>query len=81
QWGVHAAGVIMSSHPVIDVLPIMRRLQDGQVITQFAYPTAEGLGLIKMDFLGRRNLTIISDAIENVKDNPGIELDRETLDV
>ena len=52
QWGVHAAGVIMSSDPIIDVIPIMRRFQDGQVITQFDYPTSEGLGLIKMDFLG-----------------------------
>ncbi|WP_431712174.1 DNA polymerase III subunit alpha [Glutamicibacter uratoxydans] len=79
QWGVHAAGVIMSSDPIIDVIPIMRRIQDGQVITQFDYPTCEGLGLIKMDFLGLRNLTIISDAIENIKANTGHELDLENL--
>ncbi|MDO5635021.1 MAG: DNA polymerase III subunit alpha [Micrococcus sp.] len=81
QWGVHAAGVIMSSEPVIDVIPIMRRLQDGQVITQFDYPMAESLGLIKMDFLGLRNLTIISDAIDNIRANKDVELDLETLDV
>lgn len=81
QWGVHAAGVIMSSDPIIDVIPIMRRFQDGQVITQFDYPTSEGLGLIKMDFLGLRNLTIISDALENIKMNRGIELDLETLEL
>lgn len=81
QWGVHAAGVIMSSEPIIDVIPIMRRLQDGQVITQFDYPTAEGLGLIKMDFLGLRNLTIISDAIENIKLNRDFDLDLEALDL
>ena len=79
QWGVHAAGVIMSSDPIIDVIPIMRRFQDGQVITQFDYPTSEGLGLIKMDFLGLRNLTIISDAIENIQQNQGVELDLEQL--
>ncbi len=79
QWGVHAAGVIMSSDPIIDVIPIMRRIQDGQVITQFDYPTCEGLGLIKMDFLGLRNLTIISDALENIKMNRGIDLDLESL--
>ena len=79
QWGVHAAGVIMSSDPIIDVIPIMRRIQDGQVITQFDYPTSEGLGLIKMDFLGLRNLTIISDALENIKLNRGIDLDLDTL--
>ena len=79
QWGVHAAGVIMSSDPIIDVIPVMRRFQDGQVITQFDYPTAEGLGLIKMDFLGLRNLTIISDALENIKMNRGVDLDLEAL--
>ncbi|MGO1264188.1 MAG: DNA polymerase III subunit alpha, partial [Brevibacterium aurantiacum] len=81
QWGVHAAGVIMSSDPIIDVIPIMRRFQDGQVITQFDYPTSEGLGLIKMDFLGLRNLTIISDAVENIKANRDYDLDLEHLDL
>ncbi|WP_426986589.1 DNA polymerase III subunit alpha [Pseudarthrobacter sp. Y6] len=79
QWGVHAAGVIMSSDPIIDVIPVMRRIQDGQVITQFDYPTCEGLGLIKMDFLGLRNLTIISDALENIKLNCGLDLDLDSL--
>ncbi|MEN2745896.1 DNA polymerase III subunit alpha [Sinomonas halotolerans] len=81
QWGVHAAGVIMSSEPIIDVVPIMRRIQDGQIITQFDYPTCEGLGLIKMDFLGLRNLTIITDAIENIKANCGTDLDLERLEL
>ncbi|MBW4095659.1 MAG: DNA polymerase III subunit alpha, partial [Acidobacteria bacterium] len=81
QWGVHAAGVIMSSDPLIDIIPIMRREQDGQVITQFDYPTCEGLGLIKMDFLGLRNLTIISDALENIQLNKDFELDLETLEL
>ncbi|MEC5181783.1 DNA polymerase III subunit alpha [Arthrobacter sp. CG_A4] len=79
QWGVHAAGVIMSSDPLIDIIPIMRREQDGQVITQFDYPTCEGLGLIKMDFLGLRNLTIITDAVENIKLNKGVDLVLEDL--
>lgn len=79
QWGVHAAGVIMSSKDLVDVIPVMRREADGQVITQFDYPTCEGLGLIKMDFLGLRNLTIISDAVENIKSNRGIDLDLESL--
>ncbi|WRH24740.1 DNA polymerase III subunit alpha [Arthrobacter sp. JZ12] len=79
QWGVHAAGVIMSSEPLIDIIPIMRRDQDGQIITQFDYPTCEGLGLIKMDFLGLRNLTIMTDAIENIKLNRDFDLDLETL--
>ena len=69
QWGVHAAGVIMSSEPLIDIIPIMRREQDGAIITQFDYPTAEALGLVKMDFLGLRNLTILDDALDNIVAN------------
>ena len=79
QWGVHAAGVIMSSEPLIDVIPIMRRLADGQVITQFDYPSCESLGLVKMDFLGLRNLTILDDALENVKANRDEDLDLDEL--
>ena len=82
QWGVHAAGVIMSSDPLIDIIPIMRRPQDGAVITQFDYPTSEGLGLIKMDFLGLRNLTILDDALENIVMNgkDPVVLESLTLD-
>ena len=79
QWGVHAAGVIMSSEPLIDVIPIMKRLQDGQVITQFDYPSCESLGLVKMDFLGLRNLTILDDAIENIRANRDEEIDLDAL--
>lgn len=81
QPGVHAAGVIMSSDPLIDIIPLMRREQDGAIITQFDYPICESLGLIKMDFLGLRNLTIISDALENIQLNKGVEIDLETLDL
>ncbi|HVH94107.1 MAG TPA: DNA polymerase III subunit alpha [Nocardioidaceae bacterium] len=69
QWGVHAAGVIMSSAPLQEVIPVMRREQDGAIITQFDYPTCERLGLIKMDFLGLRNLTILDDALINIENN------------
>jgi DNA polymerase-3 subunit alpha len=81
QWGVHAAGVIMSSEPLLDIIPIMRREQDGQIVTQFDYPACESLGLIKMDFLGLRNLTIISDALDNIRSNRGEELDLEHLEL
>ena len=82
QWGVHAAGVIMSSDPLIDIIPIMKRPQDGAIITQFDYPTSEGLGLIKMDFLGLRNLTILDDALENIVNNgkPPVEIESVPLD-
>ncbi|WP_234356211.1 DNA polymerase III subunit alpha [Blastococcus sp. Marseille-P5729] len=67
--GVHAAGVIMSSEPLMDVIPLMKREADGAIITQFDYPTCETLGLIKMDFLGLRNLTVLDDALDNIKIN------------
>ena len=79
QWGVHAAGVIMSSEPLIDLIPIMRREADGQIITQFDYPSCETLGLVKMDFLGLRNLTILDDAIKNVEMNRGETIDLDGL--
>ncbi|MBD8023932.1 DNA polymerase III subunit alpha [Microbacterium gallinarum] len=79
QWGVHAAGVIMSSEPLIDIIPIMKREQDGQIVTQFDYPACESLGLIKMDFLGLRNLTIINDALDNIEANRGHPLVLEDL--
>ncbi|GAA3535189.1 DNA polymerase III subunit alpha [Aeromicrobium panaciterrae] len=79
QWGVHAAGVIMSSDPLIDIMPIMKREQDGAVITQFDYPMCEALGLVKMDFLGLRNLTVLDDALANIKRNREIDLVLEDL--
>ena len=79
QWGVHAAGVIMSSDPLIDIVPIMKREQDGAIITQFDYPMCEALGLVKMDFLGLRNLTVLDDALDNIKRNRDIDLVLEDL--
>ncbi|GAA4108195.1 DNA polymerase III subunit alpha [Nocardioides fonticola] len=71
NWGVHAAGVIMSSEPLIDIVPIMARPQDGAIITQFDYPMCESLGLVKMDFLGLSNLHILEDAVANIAANRG----------
>ncbi|GAA3676814.1 DNA polymerase III subunit alpha [Nocardioides ginsengisoli] len=79
NWGVHAAGVIMSSEPLIDIVPIMARPQDGAVITQFDYPMCESLGLVKMDFLGLSNLRILEDALINIKANRDEEVVLEEL--
>ncbi len=79
HWGVHACAVIMSSEPLTDIIPVMRRPADGAIITQFEYPTCEELGLLKMDFLGLRNLTVISDALENIARNDKVVPDLETL--
>ncbi|MEY4985574.1 MAG: hypothetical protein RLZZ359_460 [Actinomycetota bacterium] len=81
QWGVHAAGVIMSAEPLMDVIPIMKREDDGAVITQFDQPPCESLGLLKMDFLGLRNLTVLDDALANIKSNRNKIVVLEDLDL
>jgi DNA polymerase-3 subunit alpha len=76
--GVHACAVIMSAEPLIDVVPLWRR-DDGALITGWDYPSCEAIGLLKMDFLGLRNLTVIGDAIDNVRANRGVDVDLENL--
>ncbi|MFN8157998.1 MAG: DNA polymerase III subunit alpha [Candidatus Nanopelagicales bacterium] len=71
QPGVHAAGVILCSEPLLDVIPIWRRDQDGAIITQFDMGVCETLGLLKMDFLGLRNLTVLDDCLRNIASNRG----------
>ncbi|MDO3650545.1 DNA polymerase III subunit alpha [Nocardia mangyaensis] len=77
--GVHACAVIMSSEPLLGVVPLWRRPQDGAVITGWDYPACEAIGLLKMDFLGLRTLTVIGDCLDNIHANRGIELDLDTL--
>jgi DNA polymerase-3 subunit alpha len=79
QWGVHAAGVILSREPLLDVIPIHRREADGAIITQFDMGACEATGLLKMDFLGLRNLSVLDDALINIKNNKGIEIVLEDL--
>jgi DNA polymerase-3 subunit alpha len=78
QPGVHAAGVILSAEPLLDVLPVWRR-DDGSIITGWDYPSCEAVGLLKMDFLGLRNLTVLDDAVVNIKANRGIDVDLDSL--
>ncbi|HEU5418949.1 MAG TPA: DNA polymerase III subunit alpha [Streptosporangiaceae bacterium] len=77
--GVHAAGVILSSEPLADVLPVHKREDDGAIITGFPFVQCEDMGLLKMDFLGLRNLAVIADAIGNVAANRGTEIDLAAL--
>jgi len=79
QWGVHAAGVILSKEPLLDVIPIHRREADGAIITQFDMGACESIGLLKMDFLGLRNLSVLDDCLLNIKANKDIELDLAAL--
>ncbi|PXY27219.1 DNA polymerase III subunit alpha [Prauserella muralis] len=76
--GVHACAVIMSSEPLMEAIPLWQR-DDGSIITGWDYPSCEAIGLLKMDFLGLRNLTVIGDAIDNVKANRGEEIDLDRL--
>lgn len=69
QTGMHACAVIMSSIPLTDVIPVMKNQKDEAILTQFEYPQCEELGLIKMDFLGLSNLTMINDALDNIAEN------------
>ncbi|CAB4857115.1 unannotated protein [freshwater metagenome] len=70
QPGVHAAGVILSRDRLLDVIPVWKR-DDGSVVTQFDMNACESLGLLKMDFLGLRNLTILEDCLAHIRNNRG----------
>jgi DNA polymerase-3 subunit alpha len=79
QWGVHAAGVILSKEPLLDVIPIHRRDADGAIITQFDMGACEATGLLKMDFLGLRNLSVLDDCLINIEKNLGKKMVLESL--
>jgi DNA polymerase-3 subunit alpha len=81
QSGVHAAGVILSREPLLDVIPIHRREADGAIITQFDMGACEATGLLKMDFLGLRNLSVLDDCIANIKNNRGTTVVLEDLEL
>ncbi|MFC8874175.1 DNA polymerase III subunit alpha [Streptomyces ardesiacus] len=72
--GVHAAAVILSKTRLTDRIPLHMRASDGVKITGFDYPSCENMGLVKMDFLGLRNLGVIDHAIENIRENRGVRL-------
>lgn len=67
QAGVHACAVLMSSVPLTDVIPVKK--EKDAIVTQFPYPLCEELGLLKMDFLGLSNLTVIDDTLDNIVTN------------
>ncbi|MET9296726.1 DNA polymerase III subunit alpha [Streptomyces sp. NPDC003077] len=77
--GVHAAAVILSKTPLMDLIPLHMRAKDGVKITGFSYPQCEDMGLIKMDFLGLRNLGIIDHAIKVIEANRGVALKTEHI--
>ncbi len=74
----HAAGVVISGRPLVEYVPLQRN--DEAVVTQFPMGTLEELGLLKMDFLGLRTLTVMQDAVRMIKENRGVEVSVDTLD-
>ena len=77
-FGVHAAGVVISSQPLDQIVPLQKN-NDGAVITQYFMEDIESLGLLKMDFLGLKNLTTIQKSADLIRESKGIELDLDQL--
>lgn len=74
----HAAGVVIAKEPLVNYVPLYKTT-DSSVVTQFPMETLEDLGLLKMDFLGLKTLSIIGAALENIKKRHGLEIDIEKL--
>ena len=77
QDSIHAAGVVIGAEPLIDVVPLQQKGADQEVVTQFSMNTVSALGLLKMDFLGLRNLDVIDKAVELIG---GIDMTTIPLD-
>ncbi|BFL72177.1 DNA polymerase III subunit alpha [Anaerococcus nagyae] len=75
---IHAAGVVISKQVLTDIVPLS--ISNDQIVTQFNMTEIEELGLLKMDFLGLRNLTVIKDTIKDVKTNHGVDIDIDNID-
>ena len=76
---MHAAGVVICSRPAEELVPLSRGA-DGSITTQFTMTTIEELGLLKMDFLGLRTLTVIRDAVKLIEKSKGIHIDIDNID-
>lgn len=74
QASTHACGIVITKEPVVNYVPLYVNTKDGSVTTQFIMTTLEELGLLKMDFLGLRTLTVIQDAMDLVKKHRGIDV-------
>ncbi len=74
--GIHAAAVIIGARPLAEVVPLMRA-EGGEILTQYEMDAAQAVGLLKMDFLGLRNLTVISDAERHIRTNRGVVIDMD----
>ena len=77
-YGVHAAGVVISSEPLDSLVPLQRN-NDGQIITQYSMDDIESLGLLKMDFLGLKNLTMLNKTVSLIKSSTGKNINLDSL--
>ena len=77
-FGVHAAGVVIASEPLDQIVPLQKN-NDGSVITQYYMEDLESLGLLKMDFLGLKNLTMIQKAVDLIKEHRNIDVDPDDI--
>ena len=77
-FGVHAAGVVIASEPLDQIVPLQKN-NDGSVITQYFMEDLESLGLLKMDFLGLKNLTMIQKAVDLIKEHKNIDVDPDAI--
>ncbi|GAA0115073.1 DNA polymerase III subunit alpha [Clostridium senegalense] len=75
----HAAGVVIASKPLVSYVPLQKN--EEMIVTQFTMGTLEELGLLKMDFLGLRTLTVIRDCVKFIKENRGIDIDLDKIDL
>ena len=75
----HAAGVVICDRPITDVVPVYRPADSNDMATQFTMGDVEELGLLKMDFLGLKNLTIIENTRKSVLRNYGVDVDFTTI--
>jgi DNA polymerase III subunit alpha len=78
--GIHAAAVLIGAKPLTETIPLMRT-ENGEIVTQYEMNASEALGLLKMDFLGLRNLTVLSDAERHIKANRGVEVDLDDAEL
>ncbi|MDF7822921.1 DNA polymerase III subunit alpha [Pontiellaceae bacterium B12227] len=79
--GMHAAGVVIGEKPLIEIIPLTKEAKEGLTVVQFEKGPTEEIGLLKMDFLGLKNLTIIYEACALIKRNHGIDIDPEKIDI
>ena len=73
----HAAGVVIASKPLVEYVPLQKN--EEMIVTQFGMTTLEELGLLKMDFLGLRTLTVMNDAVKMIKENQGVDIDLDKI--